>query len=319
MKIEILLAGKIPSDDILSLEKNFIVHKLIEAENEKVFLEEIWYKIQGLVVTGFWGYDRSLIEALPNLEIVSVWWAGISELDLDIAKQRNITVTVTPDDSKVAVAELGLGLMLASARWIPDNDQSVRSEGWKDNWYSRMGIGLSGRTCGIVGLGTIGKYVAERAQAFGMEILYTGPNEKNNSPYVYQKNLVELAKSSDFLVLCCPNTPETKNIINTEVLNALWTQGNLINIARGAIVDEEALISALQKGTIRSAALDVYSDEPNVPEEIRLSKRTILSAHIGTQIEDVREKRKYFFVKNLEDFFSGRELNEEAVVLSWFN
>ena len=119
--------------------------------------------------------------------------------------------------------------------------------------------------------------------------------------------------------MCCPNTPETKNIINTEVLNALWTQGNLINIARGAIVDEEALISALQKGTIRSAALDVYSDEPNVPEEIRLSKRTILSAHIGTQIEDVREKRKYFFVQNLKDYFEWKDFTKWAVVLSWFN
>jgi lactate dehydrogenase-like 2-hydroxyacid dehydrogenase len=130
-------------------------------------------------------------------------------------------VTITPDDSKVAVAELGLALMLAAARWIPDGDKCVRSGSWNEDGYSRTGIGLSGRTCGIVGLGTIGNYVAERAEAFGMEILYYCPNEKNDSPYLYQKNLLELASSSDFLVLCCPNTSETKNLINTEILNAL--------------------------------------------------------------------------------------------------
>ncbi len=217
----------------------------------------------------------------------------------------------------MAVAELGLGLMLASARWITYGDSFVRSGTWKNEGYQRMGIGLAGRKCGIVGLGTIGNYVAERAQAFGMEISYCGPNEKKDSPYIYQPNLLELARSSDFLVVCCPNTGDTQWMIDSNILDALGSEWNLINISRWPIIDEEALIASLEKELIRSVGLDVYANEPEVHQAITSSDRVILSPHIGTQVEDVREKRKHFFIQNLEDFFSGRELVKEAVVLLW--
>ncbi|MDF1609059.1 2-hydroxyacid dehydrogenase [Hoeflea sp. YIM 152468] len=315
MAIEILLAGKIPADDAAALKAHFKVHTLADAKDAVAFLAEIGSRIRGLVVTGFRGYDKALLNALPNVQIVSVWGAGVSELDLEAARNRGIAVAVTPDDSKVAVAELGLGLMLASARWIPDSDQHVRSGKWEAEGYPRMGIGLAGRTCGIVAMGTIGRYVAERAKAFGMHISYFGPREKKNVPYLYQPDLLELARSSEFLVLCCPNTPETRGLINADVLEALGADGTLVNIARGPVVDEDALVLALQEGTIRSAALDVYAEEPHVPEAIRLSKRTVLVAHIGTQIHDVREKRKQFFIQNLEDFFNGRPLPDAARIL----
>jgi len=314
MTINILLAGNIPSDDAAALKARFKVHSFAEVEDPDAFLAEIGSRIRGVVVTGFRGYNKALLDALPNVEIISVWGGGISELDLEAARDRDITVVVTPDDSKVAVAELGLGLMLAAARWITDSDRHVRSGKWETEGYPRMGIGLANHSCGIVAMGTVGRHVADRAHAFGMNVSYYGPRQKRDVLYHFQPDLLELARLSDFLVLCCPNTPETRGLISSEVLEALGADGTLVNIARGPVVDEDALVLALQDGTIRAAALDVYTHEPRVSEAICLSERTVLTAHIGTQIQDVRDKRKKFFIQNLEDFFSGRVLMEAALV-----
>lgn len=312
--IGVLVGGNIPRDNIEELQQHFDVFVLADAEDSAAFLAEVGPKVRGLVVPGFRGFDRAILERLPSLEVVSVWGAGISELDLEAARERQIVVTRTPDDSKVAVAELGLGLMLAAARWIPDNDRFVRSGDWESRGYSRMGIGLADRRCGIVGLGEIGTFVAERAQAFGMSISYTGRSRQTESPYRFVSDITELANESDFLVLSCPSTPETRGLVDAGVLQALGPDGTLVNIARGPIVDEGALIEALETRTIRAAALDVYANEPRVPEKLRASDRVVLAAHIGTQIQDVREKRKRIFIQNLRDYFAGRSIRAEALV-----
>lgn len=315
MSIAILVGGKIPPDNVEALRQHFTVHDLADTDNPEAFLAEVGPQVRGLVVPGFRGFDRALLDKLPQVEIVSVWGAGISELDLAAAGERNITVTRTPDESKVAVAELGLGLMLAAARWIPDSDRVVRSGDWERQGYPRMGVGLAGRRCGIVALGVIGRFVAERAAAFGMEIAYHGPQKKDDVAYRYEPDLATLARDSDFLVLCCPDTPETRGLIDADILAALGSGGTLVNIARGPVVDEPALIEALESETIRAAALDVYANEPHVPERLRRSDRVVLVAHIGTQIQDVRDKRKRFFIQNLQDHFEGRAIMEAARVL----
>lgn len=315
MSIEILVGGRIPPDNVEELRKTFTAHVVTETEDPDALIAEVGPRVRGLVVPGFRGFDRALLNKLPKVEMVSVWGAGISELDLDAARERNIVVTRTPDDSKVAVAELGLGLMLAAARWIPDSERVVRSGAWETDGYPRMGVGLAGRQCGIVALGVIGRFVAERAAAFGMSIAYFGPRRKVDVPYRFEPDLTTLAQQSDFLVLCCPDTPETRGLIDAEVLGALGPDGTLVNIARGPVVDEDALIEALEKGTIRAAALDVYANEPHVPERLRNSDRAVLVAHIGTQIQDVREKRKHFFIQNLQDHFAGRPIAQAARVL----
>lgn len=315
MSIEILLAANIPAPDIAELESHYIVHRLNEAEDPDAFLAKVGPKVRGLVVSGFRGYKKPLLDALPAVEIVSVWGAGISELDLDAARARGITVTVTPDDSKIAVAELGLGLMLAAARWLPHGDAHVRSGRWADEGYGRMGVGLAGRCCGIVALGTIGKAVAVRAAAFDMDVRYFGPREKPGVPYTFVPDLHELARQADFLVLCCPNTAETRGLIDKTVLTALGAKGTLVNIARGPVVDEDALMRALADKTIRAAALDVYVDEPRVPEALRNSERVILAPHIGTQIQDVRDKRKHLFIENLQFHFAGKPLSDKVRIL----
>jgi hydroxypyruvate reductase len=315
MPIEILISGSLPPDNVAALEELYTVHLLNEADDRDAFLADVGPRVRGLVVPGFGGYKRELLDRLPQVEIVSVWGAGVSELDLEAARERNIVVTVTPDDSKIGVAELGIALLLAAARWIPGGDSFVRSGEWAGTPYRRMGIGLAGRRCGIVGLGTIGSAVAKRAAAFDMTISYCGRRPKPDVPYVFEADLVTLARDSDFLVLCCPNTPETRGLINAEVLEALGPQGTLVNIARGPIVDERAMIRALESGSIRAAALDVFEDEPRVPEELRRSDRVVLTPHVGTQIEDVREKRKRYFIQNLQDHFEGRPIMAAARVL----
>jgi len=315
MSIEILVSGNLPPDNITALEQHFTVHVLNKDDDRDAVLAKVGPRVRGLVVPGFGGYRRELLDRLPNVEIVSVWGAGISELDLDAARERDIVVTVTPDNSKVGVAELGVALLLAAARWIPECDGFVRSGKWADTAYRRMGIGLAGRRCGIVGLGTIGGAVARRLAAFEMEISYTGRRPKPDVPYTFESDLKKLARDSDFLMLCCPNTPETRGLVSAEVIEALGPQGTLVNIARGPVVDEAAMIRALEAGSIRAAALDVFEDEPNVPEALRKSDRVVLSAHIGTQIEDVREKRLRYCIRNLQDHFAGRPIMEAARVL----
>lgn len=315
MAIDILLAANIPAPDVAELERHYTVHRLDKAEDPDALLADVGPRVRGLVTSGFRGYRKALLDALPVVEIVSVWGAGISELDLDAARARGIAVTVTPDDSKIAVAELGLALMLAAARWLPDGDALVRSGRWADEGYSRMGLGLAGRCCGIVALGTIGAAVAARAAAFDMQVRYFGPREKSGVPYGFVPDLHDLARQADFLILCCPNTPETRGMIGESVLQALGPQGTLVNIARGPVVDEPALVRAIEAGTIRAAALDVYVDEPRVPEALRASDRVVLAPHIGTQIEDVRDKRKRLFIENLQAHFAGNPPNERARVL----
>lgn len=305
MTQDILLTANLPKDHAAALEEHFTVHRLLDADDRDAFLSEVGPKIRGVVTSGVRGFDRALIDALPNVKIVSVWGAGLQALDLDAARERGIVITNTPDDSKIAVAELGLALMLATARWVPDGDQFVKSGRWANESFSRMGTGLAGRRCGIVALGTIGRAVASRAQAFDMPVSYFGPRRKDDVPYDYYADVEQLAANSDFLVLCCPEMPETRGLITAKVLQALGSEGILVNIARGKVVDEAALISALQNGVIRAAALDVFANEPDVPEALRRSDRLVAVPHIGTQIKDVRRKRKELTIANLQAYFSG--------------
>jgi len=308
MTAEILIAANLPADHIAALEERFTVHKLLDAEDEAAFLSSVGPRVRALVTSGFKGFNAAMIDALPNLEIVSVWGAGTQALDLDAARERGIAVTNTPDGSRIAVAELGMALMLAAARWVPDGDQSVRTGRWAKEGYGRNGVGLEGKVCGIVAMGLIGRAVAARAQAFGMTVLYHGPREKPDLPFTFVSEIAELASQSDFLILCCPETPETRGMVNKSVLEALGPDGTLVNIARGGIVDETALIAALDASAIRAAALDVFADEPNVPEALRSSERVVSVPHVGTQTEDVRRRRGDGVIANLEAHFSNSPL-----------
>jgi len=303
---DVLVIAKLPPAHLAYLDENFTCHRLFEAEDRAAFIDGVKDKVRAVVTNGFGGYDRALVEALPYLEIISVWGAGLQALDLDVARERRIVVTNTPDNSKIAVAELGIALLLAAARRITEAHEFVKSGAWASEAFARPGTGLFGKTCGIVALGTIGRAVAERAAAFQMNVLYFGPRKKDDVPYAYFDDVTAMASGSDFLILCCPELPATRGLITADVLRALGPDGILVNIARGAIVDEPALIEALRNKTIKAAGLDVFADEPNVPEALRKLDNVILVPHIGTNTADILEIRRTMCVANLKAYFSGQ-------------
>lgn len=306
---EIVVISKLPATHIAWLEKNFICHKYYEADDKNKLLSSVKDKARGLVTSGFRGYNREIVDALPNLEIISVWGAGLQAVDLEIAKERGITVTNTPDNSRIAVAELAMALLLNVGRRINEADVYVKSGNWVEETFVKYGLGFFGKTIGIVALGTIGRAVAERAASFEMNVIYFGPNRKPDVDYQYYDDIRSLAEASDFLVLCCPETPETTGLITAQVLEALGPQGVLINVARGSVVDEKALINALQNGIIKGAGLDVFANEPNVPETLRKLENVVLVPHIGTATEDARNIRKEMTVENLVHYFNGEPVS----------
>ncbi|MGI9378246.1 MAG: 2-hydroxyacid dehydrogenase [Methyloligellaceae bacterium] len=310
---EIVVIAKLPDLHMAHLEKNFTCHKLYEAEDREAFLAQHRDTARGVVTNGLRGFKADIIEALPNLEIISVWGAGLQALDLEAARRHGIFVTNTPDNSKIAVAELGIALMLNVGRRIMEADKFVKSGAWASGSFTGYGSGFYEKKLGIVALGTIGRAVAERAASFGMKISYFGPNEKSDVPYTYTYNIVDLARNSDFLMLCCPETPETTGLITSGVLEALGPEGVLINISRGVVVDENALIDALKSGVIKGAGLDVFVDEPNVPDDLRNLENVVLMPHIGTATADVRRIRMEMTVTNLQDYFNGKPLSSALV------
>ncbi len=313
MKPDVLIAVKLPPETIELLEEIFTCHTLFESDDRDAFLKDIGETPTAMVTNGLNGYKRDLVEALPNLKMISVWGAGLQALDLDCAREKGIMVTNTPDDSKLAVSDLGMGLLLATARQIADGDSFINTGDWSNRPFGRNGIGVMGKTLGIVALGTIGRGVAKRAQGFDMNVLYYGPNKKDDVDYKYYTDVKAMAADSDFLMLCCPETPDTVGLITADVLKALGPDGILINIARGAVVDEPALIKALQDGVIWGAGLDVFADEPNVPKELRELDNVVCVPHVGTSTLDIRRIRKEKCVENLKLFFAGKDVLSPVV------
>ncbi|KTF70789.1 2-hydroxyacid dehydrogenase [Sphingomonas sp. HT-1] len=245
----------------------------------------------------------TLLAQLPALEIVAIHGVGHDGLDLAALRARGIRVTTTPDVLTEDVADLAIGLMLAVQRRIAANDALVRGGGWK----AQLGRRASGRRIGIFGLGKIGTAIAERAAPFAAELLYTARSEKP-VPWRYLPDIAVLANASDVLILAAPGGAETDRIVDATTLSALGAQGVLINIARGSLVDEPALIAALQAGTIAGAALDVFAREPQVPEALRALDQVVLAPHQGSATQEGRAAMAALVLANLDAHFAGQNL-----------
>jgi hydroxypyruvate reductase len=303
MKPEILILKPIYAPTMGALERDYVVHKLWEAPDEAAFVREIGAKVRGLVTTGVVGFTRAHVDALPQLQIVGCFGSPRGTFDMAAAKERAIVVTTTPDVIAPSVADLALGLMLSVMRRIAEGDRLVRAGQWLAG-SPRAGRDLGGSTCGLVGLGQIGLGIAKRAEAFGMTVAYHGPRPKD-VPYRYYGDLCELAKVSDCLVLACPLTPETRGVVDSHVLDALGPDGFLVNVARGPVVDQEALMAALSQKRIAGAGLDVYWDEPRVPAVLLEMDNVVLTPHIGSNTHEIREERSAKLLANLAAHFSG--------------
>lgn len=259
--------------------------------------------VRGMVTSGSQGVSAAQMERLPNLQIIANFGVGVDQIDLQAARSRHIVVANTPDVLTESVAELALGLLLATARRLPAADRLVRSGRWGKGEFP-LGSQAYGKTCGLVGMGRIGQAIARRAEAFGMKIAYHA-RHRRELDYRFVADLEELARDSDFLVLVVPGGPSTEGMIEARVLAALGPTGVLINVARGSVVDEPALVRALLTGQIGAAGLDVFAHEPQVPEELLGMDQVVLTPHLGSATEEARRAMAELCVANLRSFFAG--------------
>lgn len=306
-KPEILVTRQIYVPALEALEREYTVHKVWSAPDREAFIREIGPRVRAVVTTVPDGVSGREIDLMPNLELISCFGRSLAKIDLAAAKRRGIRITDVPHSVSVPVADLALGLMIAIMRRIVEAERYVRAGKWPEEPFP-PGRGLSGKTCGIIGLGEIGREVAKRVEACGMAVCYHGPREKADVPYRFFPNLEDMARAADCLVVTCTATPATENLVNASVLKALGPAGYLINVARGSIVDETALIAALQRGEIAGAALDVLKDEPQVPPELLALDNVIVVPHIGSTLVDIRENRAVNIVGNLRAHFAGEPL-----------
>lgn len=289
-----------------ALEECFEVVQLKRPDPDAI-IREHQDDIRG-IVTVLTPVSEKLIEALPNLEIISVGAVGVDHVDLNMAKQRDIAVTNTPDVLTDDTADTGIFLMLACMRRGVEGDAFVRAGLWQPGSKLPYGTTQVGKTLGIVGLGRIGKAVAERAKAFKMNIVYHGRHEQKDQDYKYYTDLKEMAAEADVLMLTCPGGEDTRHIINYDVLEALGPQGFVVNIARGSVINTQDLLVALSNKAIAGAGLDVYEKEPHVPPELLRMDNVVLLPHIGSDTMETRTKMGALVVENLLAHFGGGSL-----------
>jgi lactate dehydrogenase-like 2-hydroxyacid dehydrogenase len=307
MKPEILVLVPIYAPTLAALEREYAVHKLWTARDPDALVKDVSGRVRAVVTTGSSGIESRLFAALPRLEIIGCFGTPHGAVDLALAKRRGVAVTNTPDSIAGDVADLAMGLIVAVMRRIAEADRFVRAGRWLSGLLS-PGSGLGGKTCGIIGLGAIGREIAKRVGAFGMSVCYHGPRRKEGVDYAYFPDLASLARESDCLVVACALTPQTRGLVDARILNALGPEGYLVNIARGPIVDEQALTAALKDSRIAGAALDVFWDEPRVPAELTMMERVVLAPHIGSTTREVREERGRKLLANLHAHFAGEPL-----------
>ena len=302
--VHILMLSQMAPVVVDGIAANFTLLRAWEQADKEGYIREVASEVRGLAPGSHAKVDGALFDRLPNLEIVSNFGVGYDTIDAKEAGRRGIIVTNTPDVLTDEVADLALGLLLATVRQLPQVDRYLRAGEWLKKPYPLTAT-LRGRKVGILGLGRIGKAVAKRLEAFGLEIAYHG-RTKQDVPYRYEPTLLGLATWCDVLLSVAPGGKETDGMIGAEVLKALGPDGILINVGRGSVVDEKALIEALKSKTILSAGLDVFTDEPRVPAELIAMDHVVLLPHVGSASVETRRAMGQLVVDNLVSWFSGK-------------
>lgn len=300
-KIDILQTSRIPPFLTEGLKARFEVHQ------RETATPEVLARVRALVGGGEARIDQSLMDQCPGMEVITICGVGYDGVDVQAAKARGVPVTHTPDVLNDDVADLGVALLLAVARNLPAADQFTRQGEWEKGPFP-LTRKLSGSKLGIVGMGRIGQAIAKRAAAFDMDIRYHTRSARSDMAYAHEPSLKALAAWADFLLVITPGGAATRHLINAEVLQALGPQSYLVNVARGSVVDETALIEALQKGVIAGAGLDVYADEPRVPAALRALPNVVLTPHMASGTAQTRRAMSDLTLANLQAHFDGRPL-----------
>ncbi len=305
-KREVVLVGPLKPVVVKGLDAICTVHKAAEAKDHDAFFKvhsgvravacsDTAYRIPGTLMAHF-----------PGLELVSSFGVGYDHMDVKYAAAHNVVLTNTPNVLTEEVADTALGLLLCTVRELPQAERYVRAGKWKERGYPLTRATLRNRTVGIVGMGSIGQAIARRLEAFRVPVVYHTRKPRREVSYLYYPNLIEMARAVDILMVIVPGGPGTANMINAEVLDALGPDGILINMARGSVVDEPALIRALRDNRIMAAGLDVFAKEPDVPAELIAMDNVVLFPHLGSASVHTREKMDQLVVDNIAAWAAGK-------------
>jgi D-3-phosphoglycerate dehydrogenase len=310
-KPTILMPGTYPDADMAALEAAYEVIRLWEAKNPDDVIAKRAHDVVAIATRGDLGASKTLIDRLPNLEIISCFGVGTDGIDRTATQPRGIKITNTPDVLTEDVADLAFALMLAVARDVVGGDAFTRSGRWSST-NPALVARVNNKRLGIIGMGRIGKAIARRGEAFMMPVSYHTRNRQDDSSYTHYSSLTELAANSDFLVAIVPGGEQTNKIVNADVLNALGPNGIFINVARGSVVDEPALLSALEAKAIRGAGLDVYWNEPNIDPRFHRLENVVLHPHNGSGTVETRRAMGQLVRDNLAAHFAGQPLLTET-------
>ncbi len=313
-KTDLIMTVPLPPLIIDGLEEHFTIHKLWLAEDPETLLEKTAPNVRAiaaavpiLAMDQVWPIDADFMSRFPKLEIVANLGVGYDNIDAKWASAHDIAVTNTPDVLTEETADTAFSLLLNTVREFSAAERYLRAGKWLEQPY-RLTPSLQGRTLGILGLGRIGRAIARRAEGFGLKIVYHSRNKVDDSTYPYYPDVRSLADACDILMVVVPGGPDTQNLIDAGVLAALGPDGILVNIARGSIVDETALIKALQDKTILAAGLDVFADEPNVPAALIALENAVLLPHVGSASIPTRDAMSQLVVDNLIAWRRGEPL-----------
>ncbi|SEL09049.1 2-hydroxyacid dehydrogenase [Pacificibacter marinus] len=308
-KPDILQVGYYPEWDQVPLDAAFTMHKYFEAEDKAAFLEKVGPSIKGIATRGELGADQAMLDACPNLEVVSVYGVGYDSVDVATCTARGIHVTNTPDVLTNDVADLGVAMMLAQSRGMIGASQWVRDGSWNSKGLYPLQSRVWGKKVGVLGLGRIGFEVAKRLAGFDLEIAYSDVSAKDYAPdWTFIQDPIALAEHADFLFVTLAASAETRHIVNADVLNALGPNGMVINISRAANIDEEALLTALENKTLGAAALDVFEGEPALNPRFLALDNVMVQPHHASGTYETRKAMGKLVHDNLVAHFANQPL-----------
>lgn len=306
-KQELLQLTPLPPRISEALGGRYVVHELWNIADEQAFYADVGPRISAIITMGHGDCSAELMDRLGNLKMVSAFGVGYDGVNVAHATSKGIQVSNTPDVLTDEVANLGLGLVMALTREIPKADAYVREGRWlKDNMpFNRT---IVNRPVGVVGMGRIGRATADRLAMFGANVSWYGPRPKADVPYLFDPDIEHLASVVDGLVLCCPGGPATRHLVNRKVISALGSDGWLVNVARGSVVDEDALVEALLGKRLWGAGLDVFASEPKVPEALFGLDNVVLQPHQASATVATRNAMADLVVENLDLHYAGKPL-----------